>query len=57
MGRLRRATIARKGIVQILETATEYDFVGDEWWSLAEDTAAIIRALKSAARLEDMETG
>ena len=36
MGRLRRrATIARKGIVQILETAQEYGFEGEEWptWS------------------------
>ena len=37
MGRLRRrATIARKGIVQILETARDYDLRGEEWptsWS------------------------
>ena len=32
MGRLRRrATIARKGIAQILETAAEYGFQGEEW--------------------------
>ena len=57
-GRLRRrATIARKGIVQILETTAEYGFVGDEWQSLAEDTAVIARAVKAAQRLEDMEAG
>jgi replication initiation protein RepC len=58
MGRLRRrATIARKGVVQILETATEYGFAGGEWLSLAEDLAAITRALKATERLEDMEAG
>ena len=32
MGRLRRrATIARNGITQILETAAEYGFTGEEW--------------------------
>ena len=32
MGRLRRrATIARKGIIQILETAREYGHEGEEW--------------------------
>src|SRR3981189_3270050 len=32
MGRLRRrATIAKKAIVQILETAQEYGFAGEEW--------------------------
>jgi hypothetical protein len=32
MGRLRRrATIARKGIVQILETAGDYALEGEEW--------------------------
>ena len=32
MGRLRRrATIARNGITQILETAAEYGFEGEEW--------------------------
>lgn len=58
MGRLRRrATIARKGIVQILETAVEYGLTGAEWRSLAEDTAAITRALKGVERPEDMVAG
>ena len=35
MGRLRRrATIARNGIAQILETAAEYGFQGEEWPTL-----------------------
>ena len=38
MGRLRRrATIARKGIIQILETAAEYGFEGEEWQMLARE--------------------
>ena len=42
MGRLRRrATIARKGIVQILETATEYGFTGEEWQRLARAAASL----------------
>jgi replication initiation protein RepC len=58
MGRLRRrATIARKGIVQILETVAEYGLRCDEWRSLAEDTAAITRALKAIERPEDMQAG
>ena len=39
MGRLRRrATIARNGITQILETAAEYGFQGEDWASLARDS-------------------
>ena len=39
MGRLRRrATIARNGITQILETAAEYGFQGEEWTGLARDS-------------------
>ena len=58
MGRLRRrATIARKGIVQILETAAEYGFEGEEWQVLAADMAALTRALRDVERLEEMELG
>ena len=58
MGRLRRrATIARKGIVQILETAAEYGFEGEEWQMLARDMAALARALRGVERLEEMELG
>lgn len=34
----RRATIARKGIVQILETVRDYDFSGEEWDMPERDT-------------------
>ena len=44
MGRLRRrATIARNGITQILETAAEYGFQGEEWMSLARDCRNLAR--------------
>ena len=47
MGRLRRrATIARKGITQILETAAEYGFQGEEWTGLARETRDLARALR-----------
>ena len=58
MGRLRRrATIARKGIAQILETAAEYGFQGEEWSQLARDTQGLARALKRPERPEDMALG
>ena len=58
MGRLRRrATIAKKAIVQILETAAEYGFAGEEWQTLARDMAALGRALKAVERVDEMEVG
>jgi replication initiation protein RepC len=58
MGRLRqRATIARKGIAQILETATEYGFDGAEWQILARETADLVRVLRAVERLDEMEVG
>src|SRR3954464_4492613 len=49
MGRLRRrATIARKGIVQILETAAEYGFTDKAWQTLASDMMPLTRALRDA---------
>jgi len=58
MGRLRRrATIARKAIIQILETAQEYGFAQEEWHTLARETAALVRALRDAERPGEMETG
>ena len=58
MGRLRRrATIARKAITQILETVQEYGFAGEEWITLAHETAALVRALRGVERPEEMETG
>ena len=58
MGRLRRrATIARKGIAQILETAAEYGFQGEEWVGLARDTRHLARALRTVERPEEMALG
>jgi replication initiation protein RepC len=58
MGRLRRrATIARKGIVQILGTACDYALEGEEWGTLERDAQAIVQALKRTERPDDMEVG
>jgi replication initiation protein RepC len=58
MGRLRRrATIARNGITQILETAAEYGFQGEEWLSLARDTRHLAKALRKVERSEEMALG
>ncbi|MBV8088958.1 MAG: replication protein C, partial [Alphaproteobacteria bacterium] len=58
MGRLRRrATIARKGIVQILETARDYDLSGADWTTLESDAQAIVRALKRVERPDEMAAG
>ena len=58
MGRLRRrATIARNGITQILETAAEYGFQGEEWTSLARDSRLLAKALRKVERPEEMALG
>ena len=58
MGRLRRrATIARKGITQILETAAEYGLESEDWASLARETRTLARALKKVERSEEMALG
>lgn len=58
MGRLRRrATIARKAIIQILETAGEHGFANEEWRNLARETDALTRALRGAERPEEIEPG
>lgn len=58
LGRLRRrTTIARKGIVQILETARDYAFDGEEWVTLERDARAIARALKRVDGPDEMEAG
>jgi replication initiation protein RepC len=53
----RRATIARKAIIQILETAEEYRFEGEEWQLLARETGELVRALRDVERVDEMETG
>ena len=58
MGRLRRrATIARNGITQILETAAEYGFQGEEWTSLVRDSRNLTQALRKVERPEEMALG
>ncbi len=58
MGRLRRrATIARKGIAQILEAAAEYGSQGEEWSQLARDTQGLAMALKRPESPEVMARG
>jgi len=58
IGRLRRrATIARKAITQILETAAEYGFAGDEWPRLRRDRQALIKSLRAAERPEEIAIG
>jgi replication initiation protein RepC len=58
MGRLRRrATIARNGITQILDTAAEYGFQGEEWLSLARDCRNLAKALRKVERSEEMVLG
>jgi hypothetical protein len=58
MGRLRRrATIARKAIIQILETAAEYGHQGEEWQTLGHETEALARALRAVERVDEMEVG
>ena len=58
MGRLRRrATIARKGITQILETAGEYGLQGEDWAGLARDTRILATALKRVERPAEMALG
>ena len=57
-GRLRRrATIARKAIAQILETAAEYGLPGEEWVRLARDIQGLTRALRGLDRPETMALG
>jgi replication initiation protein RepC len=58
MGKLRRrATIARKAIAQILETAEEYGFDNEEWKTLADETKALTRALRFVECPDEMEIG
>ena len=53
----RRATIARNGIAQILETAAEYGFQGEEWLKLADDSRNLATALRRVERPEEMALG
>jgi replication initiation protein RepC len=58
LGRLRRrATIARNGITQILETAAEYGFQGEEWTTLVRDSRTLSKGLRTVERIEEMALG
>jgi replication initiation protein RepC len=58
MGRLRRrATIARNGIAQILETVVEYGFAIEEWTTLMRECRDLARSLKEIERLEELALG
>jgi replication initiation protein RepC len=58
MGRLRRrATIARNGIAQILETAAEYGFTGEEWTNLIRESRNLTLALRRIESPEEMTLG
>ena len=58
IGRLRRrATIARKGIAQILETAAEYGFEDEAWPQLRHDTQQLVASLRRFERPEEITIG
>ena len=58
MGRLRRrATIARNGIAQILETAAEYGFPGEEWCPAGARHPGPRQALRKLERPKTMALG
>ncbi len=56
-GLRRRATIARKGIVQILETARDHNLSDEEWSTLERDMRTIVEKLRRAERPDVMEAG
>ena len=53
----RRATIARNGIAQILETAAEYGFAGEEWSRLRRGVQDLTRALRTVERPDEVALG
>lgn len=53
----RRATIARNGIAQILETAIEYGLSGEEWLTLKRESRDLTLALRKIERPEEMALG
>ena len=53
----RRATIARKGLDQVLETAAELGFADPVWRRLGEEAHALCRALKKVANPDEIAFG
>ena len=58
MGQLRRrATVARKSLVQIMEAVVEYALMDDAWHALQDEARVLSMALRRVERLEEMEIG
>jgi replication initiation protein RepC len=53
----RRSTIARNGLLQILDTAAEQGFSDATWQTLEREGRALARSLKTVERVEEMEIG
>lgn len=53
----RRATIARNGLLQILDTAAEQGLSDATWASLEREGRALARSLRTVERVEEMEIG
>jgi replication initiation protein RepC len=53
----RRATIARNGLLQILETAAEQGLFDTAWQALETEGRALARSLRTVERVEEMEIG
>ena len=53
----RRATIARKGIDQVLETAAELGFTEPEWRQLGDEARALARVLRKVENPDEMAIG
>ena len=53
----RRATIALRGLGQVLETAAELGLVGPEWGQLGDEARTLARALKRTDRLDEIALG
>ena len=53
----RRATIARKGLDQVLETAAELGLADPVWGKLGAEGRALAQALKQVENIDEMELG
>jgi replication initiation protein RepC len=53
----RRATIARKGLDQVLETAAELGFTEPEWRQLGDEARALARVLRKVENPDEMAVG
>ena len=53
----RRTTIARNGLIQILEAVAEQGLVDASWLNLESEAGALAQSLKGIERVEEMELG